>query len=570
VIQFPNWALVVRRKALGLAMLAGAGLVAAGLLGAMQPAAAQQGFGNFFGYQTQSNTKRRKTRRRTRRSAPDSEAKTQAKVETSGAVYAVISIGDQSISVYDSTGRIAKSGVSTGTRGHRTPTGVFSVIGRRRHHYSNLYGAAPMPWMQRITWSGIAMHAGHVPGYPASHGCIRLPYSFAPKMWRLTEMGSRVIVAPSGTTPNPITHDFLPKPTMHPVADGSEQASRTPVAKIELASMSSPERIPVTTAATSDEMQPEDAAGSPKQLNPIAYAAVLKGQAKADKAAAEKAEKETLKAAQAAGAEARQAVKDVRKAEADLDKANAGIESAEARVADLKAAKAAVADDEKADDKAAKNAAEKLEAAETTLIAARSELSRARGALDEARRREADRSPAAFAAVQSWKDAVAALKAAKTALKEAGRRSEPVSVFVSKKEGRVFIRQDRKEVYDAPVTFRDPDRPIGTHVYIAVDAKPDGSGMRWSAITVPTKEDKESKTAAKEHPVVLPVRKTAEVEPTRLPPLAAAEALDRIELPAGVRARISELLWTGASLIVSDQPRSHEMSEYSDFIVLTR
>ena len=92
-----------------------------------------------------------------------------------GPLFAILSISNQHISVYNSGGLVTRSKVSTGMSGHRTPMGIFSIIGRERYHSSNIYSGAPMPFMQRITWSGVAMHLGVVPGYPASHGCIRLP-----------------------------------------------------------------------------------------------------------------------------------------------------------------------------------------------------------------------------------------------------------------------------------------------------------------------------------------------------------------------------------------------------------
>jgi lipoprotein-anchoring transpeptidase ErfK/SrfK len=184
---FLEGAISVRRLAASAAIVLVAAFLATGVSGAMQPANAQQGFGNFFGYQTNKPVKRRA--RRTRNSEPTEQTaeKADAKKDEgpSGPVYVVVSIGDQRISVYDRTGRIASSRVSTGMRGHATPTGVFSVIGKSRYHRSNIYAGAPMPWMQRITWSGVAMHAGVVPGYPASHGCIRLPYSFAPQLYKM-------------------------------------------------------------------------------------------------------------------------------------------------------------------------------------------------------------------------------------------------------------------------------------------------------------------------------------------------------------------------------------------------
>src|SRR5262245_9381663 len=111
---------------------------------------------------------------RHRRAEPKSAKKDQAQDAPNGPLQIIISIMDQRISVYDNGGLIARSSVSTGIPRHPTPLGVFSVISKQRWHRSNLYSAAPMPYMQRITQSGIALHAGILPGYPASHGCIRL------------------------------------------------------------------------------------------------------------------------------------------------------------------------------------------------------------------------------------------------------------------------------------------------------------------------------------------------------------------------------------------------------------
>ena len=94
-------------------------------------------------------------------------------------------------------------------KGHSTPMGVFSVIQKHKMHRSNIYSGAPMPYMQRITWSGVAMHAGVLPGYPASHGCIRMPMAFAVKMWNWTRMGARVIVTPGQITPASFAHPLL-------------------------------------------------------------------------------------------------------------------------------------------------------------------------------------------------------------------------------------------------------------------------------------------------------------------------------------------------------------------------
>jgi lipoprotein-anchoring transpeptidase ErfK/SrfK len=140
---------------------------------------------------------------------PQVAKKIPAEDAPKGPLQIVISIADQRISVYDDGALIARSSVSTGVPRHPTPLGVFSVIGKKRWHRSNLYSAAPMPYMQRITWSGIALHAGDLPGYPASHGCIRLKKDFAIRLWQLTKRGTRVIIAPEHTTPVETAHPGL-------------------------------------------------------------------------------------------------------------------------------------------------------------------------------------------------------------------------------------------------------------------------------------------------------------------------------------------------------------------------
>src|SRR5947208_14849140 len=129
-------------------------------------------------------------------------------------IMAIVSLQSQRITVYDANGWILRAPVSSGQRGRETPAGIFSVIQKEAEHYSNLYDDAFMPHMQRITWSGIALHGGPLPGYPASHGCIRLPYDFAARLFDLTRPGMRVIVAPTDVTPIEIAHPalFMPKP----------------------------------------------------------------------------------------------------------------------------------------------------------------------------------------------------------------------------------------------------------------------------------------------------------------------------------------------------------------------
>ena len=188
-----------------------------------------------------------------RQDEQEEEAKKSA---PQGAVFAIVSLADQHVTIYDSTGRIAQSRISTGKPGHPTPIGLFSIIGKERWHRSNIYSGAPMPFMQRITWSGVAMHLGVVPGYPASHGCIRLPNGFAQQFWGMTQIGSRVVVARRDTTPVEISSTFLPVPKLRPapeVISGSQQSSLALSTPVKLASISEASSM---SAAGAQETEP--------------------------------------------------------------------------------------------------------------------------------------------------------------------------------------------------------------------------------------------------------------------------------------------------------------------------
>ena len=151
---------------------------------------------------------------RHRHAKPESAKENQPQQTPKGPLQIIISIADQRVSLYDNGTLVARSSVSTGVRRHPTPLGVFSVLEKERWHRSNIYSGAPMPYMQRITWSGIALHAGELPGYPASHGCIRLTNDFAIQLWHLTKRGTRVIIARQDVVSVEITnpHLFVSKP----------------------------------------------------------------------------------------------------------------------------------------------------------------------------------------------------------------------------------------------------------------------------------------------------------------------------------------------------------------------
>ncbi|MCF3643264.1 L,D-transpeptidase family protein, partial [Rhizobium sp. TRM95111] len=130
-----------------------------------------------------------------------------------GPLQIIVSKDLQSLKVYDGDTIVATSNVSTGKAGHSTPTGIFSILEKKRTHFSNLYDSAPMPFMQRLTWSGIALHASNsVPAYPASHGCVRLPNDFARTLYGLTRRGGHVLISDREVTPARIGHPLLFRP----------------------------------------------------------------------------------------------------------------------------------------------------------------------------------------------------------------------------------------------------------------------------------------------------------------------------------------------------------------------
>src|ERR1700694_2500558 len=188
-------------------------------------------------------------------------------------LMAIVSLRDQRITVYDAKGWILRAPVSSGTKGRETPAGIFSVIQKAEDHYSNLYDDAYMPHMQRITWSGIALHGGVLPGYPASHGCIRLPFDFAARLFDATAMGMRVIVAPTDVAPVEIAHPVLFQP--NPGA-GALAAARSAEAE-EAARRAAQARLAAGTAYRE----------ATRAMTPVRVAENLKLRAEAQLAAAE-------------------------------------------------------------------------------------------------------------------------------------------------------------------------------------------------------------------------------------------------------------------------------------------
>jgi hypothetical protein len=445
-------------------------------------------------------------------------------------VLAVVSIARQRVEIYAGAGVIAQSPVSTGMPGFRTPTGVFSVLQRSRYHRSNIYSDAPMPYMQRLTWQGVALHAGVLPGYPASHGCIRMPYQFAVELWGLTRLGTRVVVAPDDPPVLPIEHARLPVPRLAPAE------SYGPGGDTERPEVHVSELAPAVGGTASD-VESALPAAPPRLVNPQERAKARKAAASAAAIAGTRAARLAAQDAAARAAAARRAAAALRAAEAAL--AMAQRRHAAASRADASASRPA----------AAERAKDALAAAEAKLEEAQRDADNARLA-DAALAREA--ADAAAAAAQ----AETARREAEAAVKEAERAAAPLSIFVSRKAGRVFIRQAWVPVHEAPVAFADGEFTLGTHLYLAMGASEGGEALRWVSVS----------PASKASAPPLPRGKPGTAAPA---PDSAADALLRFELPEETRQFIADRLWTGAALIVSDHAGS-QTGTYTDFIVQTR
>jgi hypothetical protein len=459
-----------------------------------------------------------------------------------GPVLAVVSLSKQRIHIYGRSGLLAESPVSTGMAGFRTPPGVFTVLEKSRYHYSNIYAGAPMPYMQRLTWSGIALHGGVVPGYPASHGCVRLPHSFAPELFGMTTLGTRVVVTPHDPVATPIEHVRLPTPRLLPLPPG---VAESPGKTAELVSAPS--------GTLTDAGAPS---ALPKLYNPVERIKAMRTFIAKDAADKTRSAKLATEIAAARADEARRATAALRAAEQALIQARRRHEAA-VKTAETAAAKAAAEDASAAAVAAAGRAKQVLTAAEA-------ELAEAEQGAEEASLIEAVALEEAAAAAAAVIDTEHARREAAAALKLSEKAEAPISILVSRKAGKIFIRQAWMAIYEAPVTFTDSEVPLGTHVYLAVGPAADSGTMSWLSVSLPPSapepQRRQRGKATPPAPVAAP-----------LPPETAASALARFELPAATKRFIEERLWTGATLIVSDDGASpRETGLHTDFIVLPR
>jgi hypothetical protein len=425
-------------------------------------------------------------------------------------VLAIVSLNQQRVTVYDADGPMLVSPVSSGKPGYDTPVGIYTVLERKVEHYSNLYDDASMPFMQRLTWSGVALHAGVLPGHPASAGCVRLPMAFAERLFERTRLGMRVIVVRDDISPVAFAHPVLFKPlpaetALSPDADGKVT------------------RVADATGGGAD---------SPPRAR-ISIKAYVTAKTEAAAAAAKKAEDMRL-TARSATLEAGRAGKALRRAEVAKSRAEWQLRQAQ---------------------QWAKGASERALKAKA---AAEEALAGAQAALDQVKAEVQPKLDLATKLRDEAKEAAAASKAAQEEAKAAARKLAPVSVFISRATQRLYVRQSREPLFEVPVTIAEAERPLGTFVFTAVNYTKEETDLGWTLVSMygpksgpdaKRKGDRRAGPVAADH-------------------AGAKAALDRIAIPKEAVERIAELVSPGSSLIVSDEGLSRETGPATEFIVL--
>src|SRR5262245_22227029 len=359
-------------------------------------------------------------------------------------IMAIVALSEQQITVYSPNGRIVRARVSSGRPGYETPAGIYSVLQKKAEHYSNLYDDASMPFMQRITWSGIALHAGVVPGQPASHGCVRMPYTFAEQLFGLTNIGMRVVVVRHDISPVEIAHAKLLRPG--PIRS---VAARSTEAAGEISALRST-RLDVRNAGDGD--------GSSRSWWAIAIAKM----AAADIAA--KRTDEARKIAIKVGAEASKSTRAQRRmdgARLRFERQLMSLERFGAAVEPLAIVPI---------DALKKRAFEQLWDLNKQLEALRTE---AQPQID-----------AALAAREEVKLAQAAWVAAHHEAEMAQAKAVPISVFISRKTQLLYARQPSGPIFESDVTIDAPDEPLGTFVFTALAPDNMGAELRWTALAL--------------------------------------------------------------------------------------
>lgn len=507
----------------------------------------------------------------------------------------LVSIKKQRLRVLDIGGEIASSRISSGQPGFDTPTGVFSILEKNEYHESNIYEGAPMPHMQRLTWSGIALHAGVVPGYRASHGCIRLPAAFAKSLFGMTKMAGRVVVTNDEVEPIPFEHPKLFKPLPAETVQTAKHLSPPEPTRVAVN-----DQGPAAATIGLSEM-PLLLGVSPALAEAARDPTAFAPERPRSRAEAERATNEKLMALQsrlrAAEAQAKTASEAAKVAMRDGDAAAAKIQSANAQMQPLRAAvlsaekkmqqairtftdyMAAASVPGKSVLKPAETADDREADLEDAILDATLEADAARAAVaknelefaaDQAVASAAEATRAA--ALESVRQTQAQLRFAQNDLIDANkvvaRSAKQISVFISLKTERIYIRQGFEPLLEAPITIADDVRRIGTHVLTAMryGTNPDVFDWRLVSAHLPANAGKiDDDSGGKKRPdPSAPLSAEASVRMARA-------ALDAITIPPDILTTISELARPGASLIISDRDLpANENGLGTEFVVLTR
>jgi lipoprotein-anchoring transpeptidase ErfK/SrfK len=469
----------------------------------------------------QKRTLRHHSEGRSQKAQKEIEAQGKQAAKPHGPLVIAISINKQNMKIYDANGFFAETPISTGMRGHPTPMGVFSVVAKEKLHHSNIYSGAPMPYMQRITWSGIAIHAGVLPGYPASHGCIRMPMAFAVKMYGWTRMGARVVVTPDEMVPTSFSHPLLlaQKIVPLPITADEPKADAPSAAKGDKMSEALAATKPATSAANLELRSTVGHDDRAKSMTDAAPAtALLREQTRTADASAFPATKfpVALSSVMPASAIAIPAASD--------DAAKTETEADDTRAAATKI------DAPKPNAKSRDNVKPVTDIIATTVP----DQKKDQGSLSGTAKPPAAKPDAAALTVP--------------------KRIGQISVFISRKDSKLYVRQNFAPLFDVPVTIAPSDRPLGTHVFTAEVDKDDANVLHWSVVSLPAPtrnaepRDEDERVSRRRK-----IAGAAEMKPSAPEPDSPAEALDRLTIPEDARARIAEALSTGSSIIVSDQ-----------------
>lgn len=516
-----------------------------------------------------------------------SQSESTLAAQSTAPLLIVVSIKKQQVRVYDINGEIASSQISSGKPGHDTPMGVFSILEKNVYHVSNIYSGASMPYQERITWSGIALHAGQIPGYRASHGCVRLPYSFARKLYGMTKVGNRVVI--SYDDPEPIA--FESPRLFKPLPLEGATASATDPSRPQLIAVN--DRTDDASASDAPQGLPRLIGISPALLRAVADMPKDPQRRPTTRTEADQIIQEKLDAARtaiktseaslaAADDKVKATAKDFDDAQRKFDAARAVIEplrsavkSTEAQQKDAMAAfeaymsGAGISRNDSASDREGE-----LESAllDLTIAAdrARAVAAQAEMTFAEVQAAYSAAQTARDSAVDALKDSQADLSSAKAVLAEANKdmrlRSKPIAVFVSLRSQRVYVRQGFEPLLEAPIKVGPLTHKVGTHVFTAMRYGSDPNTFEWRLVSAQTPSPGQLLEDGKKKR-----HRTASEQGQDASVRMATEALETFSIPDEIRQMITERARPGSSLIVSDRELPPaENGSGTEFVVLTR